>query len=74
MTFSQTLNFRGDQIRVPEVVVSAERSPADQIPVDWNNQILRRVLFNPDSKTGRTDRFVLISMPRRPGWLTLMRS
>ena len=26
--------------------------PPDQIPADWNNQILRRVLFYLDSKTG----------------------
>ena len=26
--------------------------PPDQIPTDWNNQILRRVLFDPDSTTG----------------------
>jgi hypothetical protein len=26
--------------------------PPDQIPADWNNQILRRVLFDPDPTTG----------------------
>jgi hypothetical protein len=26
--------------------------PPDQIPADWNNQILRRVLFDPDPRTG----------------------
>ena len=26
--------------------------PPDQIPADWNNQILRRVLFDPDAATG----------------------
>jgi hypothetical protein len=26
--------------------------PPDQIPPDWNNQILRRVLFDPDATTG----------------------
>src|SRR5206468_7821391 len=25
--------------------------PPDQIPADWNNQILRRVLFDPDATT-----------------------
>jgi ribosomal protein S6E (S10) len=29
--------------------------PPDQIPIDWPNQILRRVLFDPEPKTG-TDR------------------
>ena len=29
--------------------------PPDQIPADWENQILRRVLFDPDTATG-TDR------------------
>jgi len=27
--------------------------PPDQIPADWHNDILRRVLFDPDSRTGR---------------------
>src|SRR5258708_7035990 len=27
-------------------------APPDQIPADWENQILRRVLFDPDSTTG----------------------
>lgn len=26
--------------------------PPDQIPADWNNQILRRVVFDPDPTTG----------------------
>src|SRR6266496_5425827 len=26
--------------------------PPDQIPTDWPNQILRRVLFDPDTRTG----------------------
>ena len=27
--------------------------PPDQIPADWHNDILRRVLSDPDSRTGR---------------------
>ena len=27
--------------------------PPDQIPADWHNDILRRVLFDPDARTGR---------------------
>ena len=45
----------------------------DQIPLDWNNEIMRRVLFDPDPNTGEIDRFVPISsLYHRPGGLIWM--
>jgi hypothetical protein len=38
--------------------------PDNPVPQDWPNEILRRVLFDPDS-TGADRRFVPISAPRR---------
>ena len=36
-------------------------APPDAIPPDWTGDILRRVFFDPDAKTGLTDRYGLTS-------------
>jgi hypothetical protein len=48
--------------------------PDEPIPTDWPNQILQRVLFDPDPKTGADRSLRAISTPCRPDWLTSTRS